>query len=78
MQTRENLEELKPRRDVRFKAKEEKWPKSMGQNITYKRDRNSWIAACLRSSLLLMEGKKDVGMSLSCQMSRVEEEEEIV
>ena len=39
-------------RDRRFAAKSEGWPSRLVQNVTWKRDRNSWISATLRKSLL--------------------------
>ena len=44
-------------RDTRFKAKQDNWPKSVANHVTHKRDRNSWIAASIRKSLITEEKK---------------------
>ena len=39
-------------RDARLQAKEKNWPKMDGNSYLQKHDRNSWIASCVRKSLL--------------------------
>ena len=44
-------------KDARFRAKEANWPASTANNVTHKKDCNSWIAGSIRNSLITEERK---------------------